>query len=102
MVVRLDASNGATFKQLILEEGKQYLKALNLDWSNGFYPVFTDSDNSLNYELAMDVIEFFQLDRRQALKIIDEVLAGVGNWKAKASAVELSRGEQKLRTLINS
>lgn len=34
VVVRLDASNEATFKQLIVEEGKQYLKALNPDWPN--------------------------------------------------------------------
>jgi SOS-response transcriptional repressor LexA len=34
VVVRLDASNEATFKQLIVEGGKQYLKALNPDWPN--------------------------------------------------------------------
>ena len=34
VVVRLDESNEATFKQLIIEEGKQYLKALNPDWPN--------------------------------------------------------------------
>ncbi len=34
VVVRLDTSNEATFKQLIVEEGKQYLKALNPDWPN--------------------------------------------------------------------
>ena len=34
VVVRLDVSNEATFKQLIIEEGRQYLKALNPDWPN--------------------------------------------------------------------
>jgi SOS-response transcriptional repressor LexA len=34
VVVRLAESNEATFKQLIIEEGKQYLKALNPDWPN--------------------------------------------------------------------
>ena len=34
VVVRLEQSNEATFKQLIIEEGKQYLKALNPDWPN--------------------------------------------------------------------
>jgi len=34
VVVRLDESNESTFKQLIIEEGKQYLKALNPDWPN--------------------------------------------------------------------
>jgi SOS-response transcriptional repressor LexA len=34
VVVRLDDSNEATFKKLIIEDGKQYLKALNPDWPN--------------------------------------------------------------------
>lgn len=34
VVVRLDESNEATFKQLIIEDGRQYLKALNPDWPN--------------------------------------------------------------------
>ena len=34
VVVKLDDSSEATFKQLIIEEGKQYLKALNPDWPN--------------------------------------------------------------------
>ena len=32
VVVRLDASNEATFKQLVIEGERQYLKALNPDW----------------------------------------------------------------------
>lgn len=32
VVVRLEDSREATFKQLIVEEGRQYLKALNPDW----------------------------------------------------------------------
>lgn len=34
VVVRLDESNEATFKQLIIEGERQYLKALNPDWPN--------------------------------------------------------------------
>ena len=32
VIVRLDDSNEATFKQLVIEEGRQYLKALNPGW----------------------------------------------------------------------
>tara|TARA_R110000850_G_scaffold235923_1_gene360781 strand:- start:272 stop:514 length:243 start_codon:yes stop_codon:yes gene_type:complete len=32
VVVRLEESNEVTFKQLILEEGKKFLKTLNPDW----------------------------------------------------------------------
>ena len=62
----------------------------------GLHLNITDSDNSLNYELAMEVIDFFQLDNGQATKIKNEVLASVGNWKAKASAVGLGSSEQQL------
>lgn len=34
VVVRLEDTSEATFKQLIAEEGRQYLKALNPDWPN--------------------------------------------------------------------
>ena len=34
VVVQLDESNEATFKQLIVEGGRHYLKALNPDWPN--------------------------------------------------------------------
>ena len=34
VVVHFENSNEATFKQLIIEEGKRYLKALNPDWPN--------------------------------------------------------------------
>lgn len=40
VVVRLDGSNETTFKQLIIEEGKQYLKALNPDWPNRIIEVY--------------------------------------------------------------
>jgi len=64
--------------------------------ANGLHLNITDSDSRLDYELAMEVIEFFQLDRAQALKIKGEVLASVSNWKSKASAVGLSRSEQQM------
>lgn len=34
VVVKLDGSNEATFKQLVVEGDRQYLKALNPDWPN--------------------------------------------------------------------
>ncbi len=34
VIVRLDDSAEATFKQLIVEDGKKYLRALNPEWPN--------------------------------------------------------------------
>ena len=43
VVVQLDESNEATFKQLVVEENRQYLKALNPDWPNRIIEVNTDA-----------------------------------------------------------
>lgn len=64
--------------------------------ATGLHLNITDKDNGLDYELAMEVIDFFQLNRGQATKIKDEVLASVGNWRTRANALGLSRSEQKL------
>lgn len=56
----------------------------------------TDTDNRLDYALAMDVIDFFQLDRTEAERIKSEVLKSVSQWKSIATGVGLSRGEQSV------
>jgi SOS-response transcriptional repressor LexA len=39
VVVHQEDAAGATFRQLIVEEGRQYLKALNSDWPNRITPI---------------------------------------------------------------
>ena len=63
--------------------------------ANGLHLNITDNDNSLNYDLAMEVIEFFQLDTRQAQKIKDAVLAAVARWQSVASSIGISKREQQ-------
>ena len=63
--------------------------------ANGLHLNITDDDNSLNYELAMDVIEFFQLSTSQAQRIKDEVLISVARWETVASSANISRSEQR-------
>lgn len=58
----------------------------------------TDTDNRLDYALAMDVIDFFQLERPEAEKIKSEVVKSVSQWKSIATEIGLSRGEQNLMT----
>jgi len=64
--------------------------------ASGLYLNISSDDNSLDYELAMDVIEFFQLSKSQAQRIKDEVLMSVSQWKAVASSVHINRSEQLL------
>ncbi|TQV82574.1 HipA domain-containing protein [Exilibacterium tricleocarpae] len=62
--------------------------------SNGLHLNITDDDNSLNYDLAMDVIGFFQLEESKAEKIRAEVLTSVGQWETVAKSIGISRNEQ--------
>jgi len=64
--------------------------------ASGLHLNITDSDNSLDYELAMEVIDFFQLDKEQALKIKNEVLVSVANWKSVARDMGISRRDQQM------
>lgn len=64
--------------------------------SSGLHLNINDNDNRLNYDLAMEVIDFFQLGEKDAEEIRDEVLSEVGHWKTLATKVGLSRGEQQL------
>lgn len=64
--------------------------------ANGLHLNITDNDNSLNVDLAMEVIEFFQLNKTAATKIKDEVLASVRQWEKCATDIGISRSEQLL------
>ncbi len=64
--------------------------------TNGLHLNISDEDNSLDYGLAMEVIDFFQLNSADAQKTKDEVLTSVGRWKETATKIGISRNEQQL------
>ena len=64
--------------------------------ANGLSLNISDNDNSLNYDIALEVIDFFRLSREQALKIKDEVLTSVAEWRSVANAIGIGRSEQRL------
>jgi serine/threonine-protein kinase HipA len=63
--------------------------------ANGLHLNITDTDNSLSYDLAMEVIDFFQLKKVEAEKIKSQVLTSVSKWKVEAKNIGLSRNEQQ-------
>lgn len=70
--------------------------------ANGLHLNIDDKDNSLSYELAFEVIEFFQLNQREAESIFVEVLTAVSHWREQANAIGLSRDEQvKMSSAFN-
>lgn len=64
--------------------------------ANGLHLNISDNDNSLNYELAMEVIDFFRLSEESAVQIKREILASVCNWKAIAMKAGLGRAERQV------
>ncbi len=64
--------------------------------ATGLHLNITDDDNRLDYELAMSVIDFFQLKKGTAEAIKTDVLSSVGQWKVVATTIGISRGEQQL------
>ena len=55
----------------------------------------SDTDGTLSFNLAMDVIDFFQLRKNEAEKIRNHVVASVTDWPAVAKSVGISRAEQQ-------
>ena len=64
--------------------------------ANGLHLNISDNDNSLDFDLAMEVIEFFQLNAVDAEAIKDEVLTSVAEWKNVAVDIGISRKEQQI------
>lgn len=64
--------------------------------ADGLHLNISDNDNSLDYDLAMEVIDFFRLKPSEALAIQDEVLASVSRWEDTATSVNISRHERQL------
>jgi len=64
--------------------------------ANGLHLNISDEDNRLDYDLAMEVIDFFQLTAGDAESIKNEVLISVAEWQKIAASINISRNEQQL------
>ncbi|MFZ1289423.1 MAG: HipA domain-containing protein [Melioribacteraceae bacterium] len=54
----------------------------------------SESDNSLDYELALDIAEYFRLKKEKASLIITEIKSNVSRWKEVANKYKISKTEQ--------
>jgi len=64
--------------------------------SSGLHLNIDEHQNSLNFELAFEVIEYFQLTHSLATKIYNEVIKSVQCWQKEASTIGIGRNEQLL------
>lgn len=65
---------------------------------NGLALNIDTADNSLDFELAKSVGEYFRLNNTQMNDIINQVSEAVSNWKEIAKEIGISRMEQNLMT----
>ncbi|HSW56473.1 MAG TPA: HipA domain-containing protein [Ignavibacteriaceae bacterium] len=56
----------------------------------------SESDNSLNYDLALEVAEYFRLKKDKAEKIVSGIRNVVGGWKEIADKYNISKAEQTM------
>jgi serine/threonine-protein kinase HipA len=54
----------------------------------------SETDNSLNFDLAIEVAEHFRLDKNKAKKIVTSIKDKVRNWKYVADKYHLPKSEQ--------
>jgi len=57
-------------------------------------------DNSLNLNVPLEVVEFFRLDKKRGLQIIDKVKSSVKRWRSVANMYQLPRAEQELMSNV--
>lgn len=57
----------------------------------------SENDNALDLELAMEVHEYFRLEKNKANKILVKVKSAVSNWRKIAKKYKLSKAEQELK-----
>jgi len=63
--------------------------------AHGLHLNITESDNRLNFDLAMEVIGYFRISAMRAEEILGEVQQSVGQWRQKADTVGIGRAEQE-------
>lgn len=54
----------------------------------------SETDNSLNLELVMQVLPYFRISEKRALEIISAIKSQVSKWNIAATKIRISRTEQ--------
>jgi len=63
--------------------------------AQGLHLNITETDNQLDFGLALAVIDYFRLKPKRAEIIITEVKNSVSQWAKKAKSIGIGRGEQE-------
>jgi len=83
---------------LLAESGWELSPAYDINpnpQGHGLSLNITDTDNSLDFELAMDVAPFFRIGDSEAKKILDKVSSTVAKWRRYATGAGIGHAEQE-------
>jgi hypothetical protein len=57
----------------------------------------TETDNSLDFEVALEVAEYFRLEPRDADRVLTRVKQAAARWRGTASELGIGRSEQEAK-----
>ena len=83
---------------LLAESGWELSPAYDINpnpQGHGLSLNITDTDNSLDFELAMDVAPFFRIGNSEAKKILNKIGSTVGKWRRYATDARIGHAEQE-------
>ncbi len=63
--------------------------------NNGLHLNIDESNNSLDFELALSTANFYRLSQKEAFDIVNTVKSAVSHWQSYAKQVGLNRAEQE-------
>jgi len=66
-----------------------------IEYGTGLSLNISETDNALDLDLALEVAQYFYLDKVQAIKIISKIKKSVGHWKEVAKKYRISKSEQE-------
>lgn len=90
---------------LLTAEGWRLSPAYDInpvEHGNGLMLNINESENDLNLELALSVIDYFRLKEDEAIKIIHKTIEAVKQWKSLAIKYAISKREQEIKAIAFS
>jgi serine/threonine-protein kinase HipA len=64
------------------------------EYSKGLSINISETDNALEIDLAMEVVEYFRINNKRADEIIKQVTTAVSQWEKVAAKYNISKAEQ--------
>ena len=85
---------------LLSEDGWRLSPAYDInpiETGTGLNLNISENENSLDIDLALEVYEFFRLNKVEAMAIVGQVKSAVSKWRERATRYEISKTDQEIK-----